>query len=110
MKALEKAARAADVEFWRQAEAVTDSFLYAQADVPGKTICLDGDVDLVALARAVISSIEVDDAMVEVAADRLYGSKTWRTIPPEAKDDLGENMRAALKAFLHSILVDGEGR
>lgn len=52
-------------------------------------------------ARAVISSIEVDDAMVEAAL-----GEAGQIVNAHNRS----RMRASLKAALHSILVDGEGK
>lgn len=92
MKALEKAARAA-YEKWiedvRDLEPSWDELPQSHRD------------RLIACQRAVISSIEVDDAKAMTALDTYWDVDTESGLP---------SMRAALKAFLHSILVDGEGR
>lgn len=112
MSQLEKAARAAEDELCRQAE-TTGSFLYVQrAHIPGKEICLDGDVDLPALARAVIASLEPDDAMVEAASREAYEEfirdvrdlePAWEHLPQSHRDRIFGSQRAALQAALRSI-------
>lgn len=57
--------------------------------------------DAFADARAVIASIEPDDATVE-AALATYWDAEIASGPP--------SMRAALKAFLRALLAEGEGR
>lgn len=86
MKALEKAAR------------IIDETVFELPNVYPYTIRRE---EAFAKARAVISSIEVDDAMVEAAL-----GEAGQIVNAHNRS----RMHAALKAALHSILVDGEGK
>lgn len=123
MKALEKAARAltdADAEFGyslqltRLVDGVSTYTLTISDGTPPVELSYDEGQDIIAhkkaliRARAVIASIEVDDAMVEAACAEC--DLDWNLRSSMSKHGLRRNMSAALKAFLHSILVDGEGR
>lgn len=104
MKALEKAAKALLKRRWYDCEPEAwhdlETF-YAQIDPDHVFEAYDE-------ARAVISSIEVDGAMVEVACAEC--DLDWNLRSSMSKHGLRRNMSAALKAFLHSILVDGDGK
>lgn len=97
MKALEKAAKALLKRRWYDCEPEAwhdlETF-YAQIDPDHVFEAYDE-------ARAVIASIEVDDAMVEA------GIGAWDA---HANGSFESIVKAIQGAALHSILVDGEGR
>lgn len=72
------------------------------------------NIDYIAIARAVIASIEPDDAMVEAAAKAIYDDSRWSLSSSwdEALEGRREyyrcTARAALKAGLRALLAEGE--
>jgi hypothetical protein len=103
MTGLEKAARAL-YESWANVPACSDSKPWEEraAKMPASAEMFRKH------ARAVISSIEVDDAMVEVAAAAHW--RGWVEWDAERRKRIKPLMISTLKAALRSILDEGEGR
>lgn len=103
MTALEKIARAIDPADWSRWDDYCGLKGYTPEEAKEEFSRASSLHRSLARAEAAIDAIEVDDARVEVAKRALH-------LADSAWDSQQDSMRAALKAFLRSLLEGDTGK